>query len=217
TAAAPEACQNPTPVCDDAQNTCTACTAHEQCGDAACNLYTGECLPGDAVVHVGPGRDFENLAAAVASFTEPDAQGTLIVHQGSDYNEAITVGDTRVLAFLAADDVTAPPGWVLTGGGGPQLTVPAGSTVLLDGLRLSGNSDNVALLLDGGQAWVDRSRIIQNAGGGIVANNGAELTVRNCFVGSSTPDVDAIALNNSSLDVLYTTVGGGGVLGGRAR
>src|SRR5690606_21934680 len=132
-----EACTGLTPACDEESNLCVPCTAHDQCGEAACNLYTGECLPGDAVVHVGGmGSDFLTISDAVASFGE-GAQGTIVVHGGPSYNESAAVGGGRVLAFLAADGDL--PEWIRTGQDTPQLTVNTGATVLLDGIRLSSN------------------------------------------------------------------------------
>ena len=214
TAAAPEACTGTTPLCDDATNTCVPCTEHGQCGEAACNLYTGACLPGDAdaIAHVGPGQEFVNLTLAVASIPA-DAEGTVVVHQ-ANYDEAVTVSGNRMLAFLAADGDA--PTWAVIAGGMPQLTVPMGSTVLMDGLRLSGNANDVGLRVDGGRAWVDQSRIVQNTGGGILAENAAELTLRSSFVGGNE-DVDAIFIDGSRLDMLYTTGGGGNGAFGEAR
>jgi hypothetical protein len=219
TVAAPEACMGKTPVCDDATNTCIACTTHDQCGEAACNLYTGACLPADAVVHVGGATpDFPTLTLAVASFG-PGDEGTILVHEGMpDYNESVTVDGGRVLAFLAAADAAAPPGWVRTAGGAPQLAVTMGSTVLIDGLRMSGNADDVALMVDSGRVWLDRSRIVQNSGGGIVAENGAELTLRNCFAGQGDSNTDTIVVTGAVASIRYTTVvaGDGGLGQSRA-
>jgi len=149
------------------------------------------------------------------AMVEEGAQATIIVHE-ADYNEAATVDGGRVVAFLANDGDL--PLWILAGGGSPQLTVLDG-TVLMDGMQMSGNASatDPGLLVDGGRAWVDRGRIVGNFGGGIVAQNSAELVLRNCFVGGGAQDVDAIALNDSTLDMLYTTAGGGGVLAGQAR
>jgi hypothetical protein len=209
TEAAPEACTGTTPVCDDASNTCVPCTAHDECGAAACNLFTGACLPANAVVHVGAGQMYTTLTAAVSSFAEEGAEGTIIVHAAMpDYNEVVTVDGGRVLALLAADDVVAPPRWAVVAGGSPQLTV-TDATVLLDGLQLSGNANDVGLVVDGGRAWVDRSRIVDNNGGGIVAENGAELTLRNCFVGGSVNNVPALAINGATAAIVYVTSGAG--------
>jgi hypothetical protein len=211
TAAAPEACTNPTPVCDDATNTCVPCTAHDQCGEAACNLYTGACLPGDAVVHVGGATpDFATLELAVASFVGDGAEGTVIVHAGPSYDESVTVDANRVLAFLAADgDV---PQWIESAVGDlPQLAVTEGSTVLMDGMQLSSNSSSMtpALRVTGGRAWLDRSRIVQNTGGGILAETGAELTLRNCFVGDGTNGANGLTVDGAAADVVYSSLGAG--------
>ncbi|MCX4240145.1 hypothetical protein [Paraliomyxa miuraensis] len=195
-------------MCDDA-NTCVPCTEHEQCGEAACNLFTGGCLPADAVVHVGGAMpDFATIAAAVASF-DMMMEGTIIVHAGS-YNEALTVNGGRVLAFLVNDGDL--PEWDTPAGNPatPQLTV-MDATVLIDGLQLSGNGSAMApgMRVDAGQAWVDRSRIVGNDGGGIVAQNAGELVLRNCFVGGDRSDVAALRVDGADATILYTTLGAG--------
>lgn len=205
----PATCIGETPVCDGTTNTCVPCTAHDQCGEAACNLFTGACLPTDAVMRVGPGQPFATIAAALAT-VPARGEGTLVVHAGPpDYNEAVTVGGGRTIGFLAADIGAGaePPRWVRTSGAEPQLTVGAGSTVLLDGLALTGNLSAVVpgLRINGGQAWVDRSRVVQNTGGGIVAENNAELVLRNCFVGGGTEAI-GVEVIDSTASVLYTTV-----------
>lgn len=204
TAAAPQACTGATPICDDATNTCVPCTAHDQCGEAACNLFTGACLPAEAVAHVGPGQPFAELAAAVGNFAG-GAEGTIVIHQ-DNYDEAVTVDEGRTLAFLAADGDL--PLWILAGGGMPQLTVSAGSALLMDGMQLSSNANDVGLHVDGGLAWVDRSRIVQNSGGGVVVENGAELVLRNCFVGGAD-NAAAVDVNASTARVTFSTLGGG--------
>jgi len=171
-------------------------------------------LPAEAVVRVGLMQEFATLTEAVASF-DPEAEGTIIVHLPlANYDEAVTVDGGRTLAFLANEGDL--PRWLLGAGGAPQLTVLDG-TVLMEGIQMSGNADDRGLVVDGGQAWADGSRIVQNTGGGVLAQNGAELVLRNCFVGGNAADVDAIALNDSTLDMLYTTAGGGSVIGGRTR
>jgi hypothetical protein len=210
TAAAPDACTGMTPVCDDATNTCVPCDAHDQCGDAACNLFTGACLPADAVVHVGAGQQYTELGAALSG--EAGTELTLIVHGAMpDYNEAVVVGGGRVVAFLAAQDVATPPRWLLGAGGTSQLTVLADATVLLEGLQLTANtsSSDPGVRVNGGRAWVDKSRIVQNTGGGIVAEGGSELVLRNCFVGDGTNGVNSITIDGASANILYTSLGSG--------
>lgn len=219
TAENPAACTGLTPICDDATNTCVPCTEHGQCGEAACNLFTGACLPADAVVHVGAGQDFSTIGAAVDSF-DVMTEGTIIVH-GGDYNESVTVDGSRVLAFLAAElgPKVEPPRWIRSAGTLPQLTV-ADATVLMDGLQVSGNQSSTppGLRVDGGRAWVDRSRIVGNDGGGIVAESAAELVLRNCFVGDgNTNSTDAITITGATLTMLYTTAGAAANTGMAAR
>ncbi|MCX4239113.1 hypothetical protein [Paraliomyxa miuraensis] len=151
-------------------------------------------------MHVGPGQTYTTIGAAVSSF-DMMTEGTIIVHQ-ANYDEAVTVDGGRVLALLANAGDT--PTLALIAGGAPQITV-GDATVLLDGLRLSGNADDVGLVVDGGQAWVDRTRIVQNSGGGLVAQNAAELTLRNCFVGGGT-DVIGVEVVDASASVLYSTI-----------
>lgn len=205
TAEITEACVGATPVCDAEANACVACTEHSECGEAACNLFTGACLPAEAVVHVGPGQRFTTLGQAIGSFDAAAAEGTIVVHQ-ADYNEAASVAEGQTLAFLANEgDV---PRWILAGGGSPQLTV-GNATVLMDGVQISGNASGVGLLVDGGQVWIDRGRIIDNNGGGLVAQSGAMLTVRNSFVGANgTGGVGSfgIDVDSATIDLVYVTV-----------
>lgn len=208
----PSACTGETPVCDGAMNTCTGCTAHEQCGEAACNLFTGACLPADTVVHVGPGQTFTTLGGAVASFG-PEAEGTIIVHiTPLGYNEAVLVGGGRVLAFLADEEAVTPPRWLFTGGNSPQLTVGPGSTVLMDGLQISTNASAMPVqpgVSVSGRAWIDRSRIIDNNGGGIISQSGSELMLRSSFVGGDVNDLSALVVNGATASISYSTLGGG--------
>jgi hypothetical protein len=211
TATNPAACTGETPICDDASNTCVPCTAHDQCGEAACNLFTGACLPADAVVHVGGATpDFPSLTMAVASF-DPMTEGTIVVHAG-DYNESVPVDGGRVLAFLAAEIGAGvePPRWIRSSGNTPQITV-TDATVLMDGMQVSGNVSTMVpgLRIDAGRAWLDRSRVIANLGGGVLAENSAEIRLRNCFVGGDVSDRQAFEVNGATASVLYTTLGAG--------
>jgi hypothetical protein len=194
-------------------DTCMPCTAHEQCGGAACNFCTGECLPDDApedVVHVGGATpDFDDLTTAVA---ETGDEVTIIVHAGIDYDESVIVGGGRVVAFVAAEIGSSiePPRWVRNFGNTPQLTVGPGSTVVMDGLELRANqSSTVPGLRVSGHACIDRSHIVANAGSGIVAQTNSELVVRNSFVGGNGSGGDGsygIDVIGADVRVLYSTI-----------
>lgn len=204
TAAASDACSGTTPVCDEVTNVCV-CTEHDQCGEAACNFFTGACLPADAVVHVGSEQDFGTLTAAVASFVK-GTEGTIIVHQGN-YLGSVTVDGDRVLAFLAADGTL--PTWTTNLDSGSLLTADT-STVLLDGLTLTTSQNfNPAMLVTNGRAWVDRSRLVDNVGASILAQAGAELVLRNSFVGGNSDRTNALEVVQSSVTVLHATLAAG--------
>ncbi|MEX1365588.1 MAG: right-handed parallel beta-helix repeat-containing protein [Nannocystaceae bacterium] len=198
-------CGGTTPICDDEANVCVACTSHAQCAPAGCNLFTGACLPPDAVVHVGPGQGLATLGEAVGGFMAGE-EGTIVVHGNAAFDEAVVIGGGRVLALLAnAGDA---PRWVLTGGGGPQLEV-LDATVLMAGIQVSGNADGVGVVADGSRVWVDRGRVVDNAGGGLTATAGSELVLRNCFVtrnGDPFADTRGISVAGSSLALVYDTI-----------
>jgi hypothetical protein len=80
----------------------------------------------------------------------------------------------------------------------------AGTILYMDGLAVS-LSPAQGLHVNGAFAWVDRSRIVQNTGGGVLAENGAELTLRNCFVGGGT-DVIGVEIIDATASVLYSTI-----------
>lgn len=202
TSAMADECMGMTPVCDDGTNTCVPCTDHDQCGEPACNLFTGECLPPEVVLHVGPGQEFPTIAQAVDSFFGLGEQGTVIVHGNGSFDESVVVSGERVVAILANDGDS--PRWTLTGGGIAQLTVNDG-TALVDGMQISSNGDDVGVLVNGGSAWIDDSRVITNFGGGIRVQSAGELVLRNCFVGS-LGEVIGVEVDGATAEILYSTI-----------
>ncbi|MEM9460201.1 MAG: hypothetical protein AAGF11_38865 [Myxococcota bacterium] len=207
-ATADERCREQSLVCDQVINQCVSCVEHEQCGDAACDLFAGRCFPEDAVVHVGSGQEFNMIGSAVESL-EAGASGTIVIHQGN-YNEAVSVDAARSVALLAAGGEVSD--WYSDEG--PQLTVLDGS-VTVDGLHLVGNPVYPGLHVQGGTAWVDRTYIIQNEFG--VRVFGANLMMRNSMVGAlSALDASAVEIYSSAVSILGSTVVGGDVLLGSA-
>lgn len=199
------ACDAGTQICDEISNTCltTMCDSHDDCGEAGCNFYEGICLPADAVVHVGPGAEYTSITAAVEAF-RPGQEGTVVVHQGIYADPVIADGD-RVLAILAHDGDL--PVWNHFAGI-PQLSVND-ATVILDGFEISGNgSSEPALQLSGAltRVWVDRSRIVNNAGGGILAQFASALTLRNCFVGGDDSGAHALEVSDAAATISYSTL-----------
>jgi hypothetical protein len=84
-----------------------------------------------------------------------------------------------------------------------------GTVVYMEGLALAGSTTSLGLQVTAATAWVDRSQIVQNTGGGILAESGAVLTLRNSFVGGDVSDASALQITQSSADVVYSTLGGG--------
>jgi hypothetical protein len=116
----------------------------------------------------------------------------------------VTIDGGKTVAFLAA------PGEhpILLGTmGNPGLAVAGAGTILyLDGLGVSGNTMGLGLRVNDALAWVDRSRIVQNSGGGVLAENGAELTLRNCFVTGAGNGISAVVLTDANASILYSTM-----------
>lgn len=208
TAADSSVCDAALLLCDDTTNACVACTEHGQCPSGACELAVGRCFPDDMVVHVDGdgGRDFATVSAAVGSIDD-GAHGVIVVHEvGADgqtpYIGLVQVDAGKIVAMLAATG-EAP---ILQGtGANPGLRVQGGDTVLYaDGLSIS-NGPALGLVVDGASAWVDRSRIVGNDGGGVLAQGAADITLRNCFVGGGV-EVVGVEINNASAEILYSTI-----------
>ncbi|MCX4247874.1 hypothetical protein [Paraliomyxa miuraensis] len=162
-------------------------------------------MPADAVVHVGNSQEFLSIASAAESFG-PGERGTILVHSGS-YADSLLISDGRVLGILAMD-----PGFPSWNGYDdfPQLAVTNG-TVIIEGLSVSnGVSPISAVHINGTQArvWVDRSHIVNNSGGGVEVNDGAELTLKNCFVGGLQEGSEALEVNgfNTVATVVFSTI-----------
>lgn len=196
-------------LCDDATNTCVPCTGHDQCASGACELAVGQCFPAGDVLHVDGdgGADHSTVAAAIGAVAN-GAHGVIVIHQqdsGVSYPGA-TIDGGKIIALLGAPGELA----IIQGiGVNPGLRVTgAGTSVYLEAVGIS-NSTGTGMFVDGALAWADRSSIVRNDGGGIVAQNGAELTLRNAFIGGDVNDQSAIAIDGSSATILYTTVGAG--------
>lgn len=203
-------CSGPEPICNG-DGECTACTEHAQCGEAACNFYTGECLS-ERIVHVGPGLEFDALEAAVASFTMLTAmEGTIIVHaRDGSYRDTVVVDGGRTIAFLAYENDR--PVWDNDESDTSPLSVSGvDSVVLLDRMTLTGSSEQVSGLhvTNAARAWVDRSRIVDNWGDGVLVTSGADVTFRNCFIGDDQIGANAVEIDGGTATILYSTLAAG--------
>lgn len=199
-------------VCDPEAHVCSSCVEHEQCASGACELEEGRCFPSDAAVLEvdDAGAAFSSVGVAVAAI--PDGGiGIIRIHAlpgGAAYLGTPVIDGGKTIALLAADG--GSPSLRGAFGGNPALRVHgAETTVYLDRLVLRGTDDGRGLVVDGGTAWVDRSRIAQNEGGGVLAVAGASLTLRTSFVGGSVSDVPAVEVNGATARIVYATLGGG--------
>lgn len=200
-------------VCDPDTHACTGCVEHAECESEACELAVGRCFPADTLVlevDDAPSADHATVVAAVAAIVN-GGYGILRVHERSDgaaYQAAHVVDASKTLALLGVPG-EAP---LLQGAAGaPALRVEGMHTaVYVEGLALRDTPQaGRGLVVHGGTAWVDRSRIVQHTGGGVLAEAGARLTIRSSFVGGDVDDVTAVAVQGATAQILYATLGGG--------
>jgi hypothetical protein len=212
----PVVCDQQLLLCDGGTNACVPCTEHGQCGSGACELAVGTCFPEGFVAHVDgdevemPPMMYASLEAAVAD-VDMGMHGVIVMHERNGDTPYTTPGglvvdgDKRIALLAAPGEAPIVQGT----GGNPGLAVEGAGTILyMDGLTVS-LSPSVGLQVNDAFVWVDRSHIVQNSGGGVLAENSAELTLRNCFVvlnGGQFVDTRGITATGSLLDVVYTTV-----------
>lgn len=199
-------------ICDPEAHACIGCAAHEQCESGACELLEGRCFPPDVAtlaVNGDGSADYPNVGAAVAAIADGD-MGIIQVHAldgGNAYLGALLIDGGKTIAVFAAEGEEPRFSGVL---GGNALRVEgATTTVYLDRIRLMDTDVGRGLVVSRATAWVDRSRIVRNIGGGVLAEAGASVTIRNAFVGGSIPDVAAVEVIGANARILYTTMGGG--------
>ncbi|MBC8073181.1 MAG: hypothetical protein IAG13_32970 [Deltaproteobacteria bacterium] len=211
-------CSGTVPVCDAATHTCVGCSDHAQCPDSACHLDEGSCMPDDRVWYVD--GDAGSCVAADGSMAAPwctiadalaqigpSSRGTLrIVPTAQPYAEAIVIEDDRVVALISAE-----PGLPeLDASGASTLTVD-GATVFVQRLRLLGNTGAPAVALTDASAWLDRSELVLNQGGGVTAVDSSRLHLRGVVVGAGgtgLADRQALLVDGSSFEVVASTIAG---------
>jgi len=207
-----EACGGRQPIC--VAGSCSPCVAHDQCPAEApaaegpgCDLLEGSCLPADAVLHVdgdGP-ADADNFADALTDLALLGDRGTIIVHaldNDAPYTEAVSIQGIRTVALLPA----AGERPIVQGtGGNPGISISTGAIAYFEGLQIE-NANNVGILVEGGTAWLDRCEVVSNDDGGIAAQLGASLILRNSFVNAPNDDT-ALRIDASSATLLYSTIG----------
>ncbi|MCA9708086.1 MAG: hypothetical protein KDK70_19700, partial [Myxococcales bacterium] len=203
-------------ICDEAAMACVPCTEHEQCESGVCDLLAEEpsCFDPDNAFDVGVNRRYLTITDALAAVEMMTLDRALLRLHGEGmmdhFTESVPI-DFGVVAIIAADD--DQPRWSNSGDMAPPILSVTGTDtrVYLDGIRLSGSQSSVSpgITCTGASIGIRRSRIVANTGGGIDATDGCVLDLQTSFVGGDANDVDAIYVEDSTLTMLYTTVGAG--------
>lgn len=213
----PVACDDQLLLCNGATNSCVGCTEHGQCRSEACELATGRCFPEDLVLYVDgdelamPPQRYASIVTAVAAVPE-QAHAVIIVHEygamgDSSYAAGVLVDGGKSIALLAASGESP----IIRGAAGnPGVRVrESGTALYVDGIQISDNLGNIGVeVSSGASAWLDRSKVVRNTGGGILAQDGAMLTLRNCFV-DGDDGFNVLMSQESTIDVIYSTLGAG--------
>ncbi len=207
TSATATACSGETPVCDDATNTCTKCTAHEQCGpEAACSFITGSCIT-DCVVHVDGdgGQDHTTIEGALRT---TDGPCVIILHAltGANSYDGAEIPFARQIALFGAEDGPRPR---IRGAGIPGILVAG--TAYLRNLEIRGTANDPGIRVNPGRVYLDASRVVLNEGGGLHIELGGDAIVRNSMLGGDISDAAVVDVDaRSSADIVYSTLLAGG-------
>lgn len=186
------ACTGTTPVCDGATNTCVPCTTHEGCPASACNMLTGECFDEGVVLWVDAGdpgcsasggskrEPLCSLKDAMIQVVEIGGGGPAVVriHKGV-YEGPVVLPGGKLVAIVSADPGA---GVTITGNAPSLLSVPAGATLIADGLEIAGNNGGVGVEVINGQLWLDRTKIHGNKSLGIETALATNARVRTTLI-----------------------------------
>ncbi|MEZ4453667.1 MAG: right-handed parallel beta-helix repeat-containing protein [Nannocystaceae bacterium] len=192
TASDGSACVGTTPVCDAATNTCIPCTSHEGCPASACNMLTGECFAEDGVLWVDAGdpscspsggtqeAPLCSLEDAMTHVVMSGGGGPSVVriHKGI-YDGPVILPPGKLVAIVSAD-----PGdpVTITGAADSLIEVPAGATLIADGLDIAGNGNGVGVAVTNGQLWLDRTTVHANKGLGLTTAMATNARVRSTLI-----------------------------------
>jgi len=203
------ACGDLTPTCDVDTNTCVGCAEHEQCPDSACNIAEGNCFDPDQTSHVdgdmdcggADGSESDPYCTISDALLNADGDVLIIVHE-RNLNPIIYL-ESNVISTSVA--LFSPPGDVVVvqGSVAPAFSISGSGNLYLRGLAVSGGTG--AGLGVNGQAWIEKSRITNNSGGGIVVDGGGSLVLENSFIGGVV-DTRAVDIVDGAVDITYTTI-----------
>lgn len=207
------ACEPLLQVCDAQARACRGCAAHGECESGACELAEGRCFPPEvAVLEVdgGGSTPYPSVGAAVSAIAD-GGMGIIVVHElaaGAPYSGAPIVDGGKTVVLLAAEG-EAPTLRGVLGNNAALRVEGAATTVYIDGIALRDTMAGHGLLVTAGTAWVERSRIVENRAGGVLARAGAELTIRSSFVGGNESAITAVDVEGAVARISYSTLGAG--------
>ncbi len=207
-------CGDLTPICDADTNTCIGCSEHEQCPDSgACNIAEGNCFDPTSIAHVdgdepcnsGDGSEGSPYCSLNEALLGASDDPVLIVHEV--VGDPLIYLESNTISFSAA--VLAAPGEspVIRGSVSSALTVSSSGNLYIIEMSIDSTAGGHAgISVAGGQVWIEKSRIVNNSGGGIVVDGGGSLVLENSFVGGDVSDTPAIDVIDGTVDINYTTV-----------
>jgi hypothetical protein len=210
TGADASACSGTTPLCDDASNTCVACSFHEECqdiGSPACNLATGACFDPSAVTEVSL-SSVSALQDAIDAIAD-GSEHAIVITGGNGSPQAATVDGGKTVAIVSNNTTVRS----INGNTAAVLTVTgSGTTALLHRVRLEGSNGTGITVTSSASLFADSTQVAQNAGGGITLASGTSAQLRNTMIGANV-NTDAVDSSGANLEVLYSTLVGNGAFG----
>lgn len=213
------ACSGNTPVCDDSSSSCVACTAHDQCPESACDLFTGACFPTSSVYWVNQndpnckpdlGTEDDPFCTIADAMTAAAGGKSAVIKifQGV-YTGPVVVPSGLSLAILNVD--IASKGKVgLKGGNESLLQAQSGAKLLLDGLTISGNANGNGMVSTNAAVWFDRCELGDSAKAGLSATV-SDLRVHRTLIANN--GLVGIDVSGGSLSLVNTFVTINGKIG----
>jgi hypothetical protein len=183
-------CTDAKPVCDPDTHSCRVCTAHSDCPDSACDLWTGACFPAAATLWVdvsgdcsdaGPGDPGAPLCSLDAAFVRVNAASpghqAIRVRPGSyAVKSPLRAPSDHVVALVHATGQAGAPAVTIAAKSSAAIAIDPGGKLLVDALRLA-DSGGDAIECTAGTAWLDRLTVTASSQRGIAAE-GCELVLR---------------------------------------
>ncbi len=187
--------------------TCSGCYQHAQCGEAGCDLYTGECLPEGLVIYVsGPpcmaAGDTGNGTMNNPYCSIQQANGALAPQTTVRIEGPGVFADAPLVA--SGDEVLA----ILGDGGTPEVAIVQaanGARVYTDSLRIGEDGPSLAACNTNGKMWFSQTDLIGNSAGvGIAASSGCEVTLERTVIAQN--DGNGITATDATLNLRSVAV-----------